>query len=289
MADLSRSRPLTVDVVQVRSRPALAAPPDEPERRGEYDHLAPLFTELVRLPPAHVRRRQLRTRLITGYRPVAQHIARGFHHRPENPEDVEQVATLGLVVAVDRFDPTRGADFLSFAVPTIRGEVQRYFRDRSTLIRVPRRLRELQSRIHDAAAELGQRHGRAARPSEIARQLDVDLEVVLEALQAGQTAYCCSLDEPARSEAGPYGHPRFRAALAQVELQFDLVDHRQALGPLLAALPDRERHILSLRFVDEMTQAEIAQLVGLSQMHVSRLLTRTLRSLRRGLAADADP
>ena len=289
MADLSRSRQPTVAAVQARCSPALGALPDEPDRRPEYDHLAPLFTELAQLPPGHARRAQLRVELINGHRPVAQHIARGFSRRAENPDDVEQVAALGLILAVDRFDPTRGTGFLSFAVPTIKGEVLRYFRDRSTLVRVPRRLRQLQSLIHDAAAELGQRHGRAARPSEIARLLDVDLEVVFEGLQAAQTAYCSSLDEPAWSDTGSRGHLRFGAALAQVEPEFDLVEFRDVLGPLLAALPDRERHILFLRFVDEMTQTEIGQRVGVSQMHVSRLLTRTLSWLRRGLAVDSGP
>src|SRR5918993_459764 len=140
-----------------------------PERRSGYEHLAPLFVERAALPPNDPRSQQLRDELVTGFLPVAQHIARKHSHRGENPEDLEQVATVGLILAVDRFDVTRGIDFLSFAVPTISGEVLRYFRDRSTAIRVPRRLRELQSAIYDAAADLAQRYGRAARPSEIAR------------------------------------------------------------------------------------------------------------------------
>jgi RNA polymerase sigma-B factor len=289
MTDLDRSCPLTTGALHVRSSPEADVAAVEQDRRTEYDHLVPLFDELARLPPEHARCSLLRAALINGYRPVAKHIAGSFHRRGDSPEDIEQVATLGLILAVDRFDATRGADFLSFAVPTITGEVRRYFRDRSTLIRVPRRLRELQALVHDAAAELGQRHGRAARPSEIARLLDVDPEVVLECLQAAQTAYCSSLDEPARDDAGPDGFLRFGAALGQVEAEFDLVEYREALGPLLAALPDRERHILLLRFYGEMTQTEIGHRVGLSQMHVSRLLTRTLSRLRRGLAADSAP
>jgi RNA polymerase sigma-B factor len=287
MVDLDRSRPPAVSAPHVRCSPAFVAVAAEQERRTEYRHLAPLFGELAQLPPAHARRSPLRAALIDGHRPVAQHIAHRFRRRGDNPDDIEQVATLGLILAVDRFDATRGADFLSFAVPTITGEVLRYFRDRSTLIRVPRRIRELQALVHDAAAELGQRHGRAARPSEIARLLDVDLEVVLECLQATKTVYCSSLDEPARGDAGPEGYHQFGAALGQVEAEFDLVEYREALGPLLAALPDRERHILFLRFFGDMTQTEIGHRVGLSQMHVSRLLTRTLSRLRRGLAADS--
>ena len=127
---------------------------------------------------------------------MARNIARRFGRRGENPDDLEQVASVGLVLAVDRFDPDRGVDFLSFAVPTITGEVQRYFRDRFTPIRLPRRLRQLQSEIYNAAAELAQRHGRAARPSEIARHLGLELGVVLEGLAAQNMAHTSSLDEP---------------------------------------------------------------------------------------------
>jgi len=152
-------------------------------RRIGYEHLAPLFAQHAALPAGHPDREQLRAELIAGYRPVARHIARKYRYRGENPNDLEQVASIGLVLAVDRFEPGRGCDFLSFAVPTITGEVLRHFRDRTSAIRVPRRLRELQVRIYQAAAELGQHHGRAARPSEIAHRLAVNLEVVLEGLQ----------------------------------------------------------------------------------------------------------
>ena len=139
-----------------------------PTRLNGYEHLLPVFTELRRLPMGHPRRTRLRDELIAGYRPVAQHIARKHAHRGENLDDLEQVASVGLILAVDRFEPDRGVDFLSFAVPTITGEVLRHFRDRSMAVRVPRRLRELQASIYDAAAELGQQLGRAPRPSEIA-------------------------------------------------------------------------------------------------------------------------
>jgi RNA polymerase sigma-B factor len=165
--------------------------------------------------------------------------------------------------------------------------VLRHFRDRATTIRVPRRLRGLQSQIYDAAAELGQRHGRAPRPSEIARQLRVDVEVVLEGLAAQGAGHTDSLDEAAWDQggSGSLGRSRFGGALAQTEPEFDLVEHREDLAPLLAALPERERQILLLRFFGGLTQTEIAARVGLSQMHVSRLLSRTLAQLRRQLAA----
>jgi RNA polymerase sigma-B factor len=269
------------------SQPCTSTLPVERPHSNGYEHLAPLFVERATLPEGHPRRHRLRDELVGGYLPVANHIARRHGHRGENADDLEQVARLGLILAVDRFDPERGVDFLSFAVPTVNGEVQRYFRDRANAIRVPRRLRQMQSMIYDAAAELGQRHGRAARPSEIAALLEVEVDVVLEGLQAAGAGHTASLDAPA------YGNPegsgertQFGAALGHVEAEFDLVDHRESLAPLLAALPERERTILVLRFFGGLTQTEIGDRIGISQMHVSRLLSRTLARLRVGLAAD---
>jgi RNA polymerase sigma-B factor len=280
--------PRASDGAAVVELPRLPVPREaaaRPEPRSEYEHLAPLFAELAGLPEGHPRREPLRDELIAGHLPLARHIARRFAYRGDNPEDLEQVASVGLVLAVDRFDPGRGVDFLSFAVPTISGEVLRYFRDRTYLIRTPRRLRAMQSMIYDAADELGQRHGRAPRPSEIAEHLDVDIEVVREAVSAQGAAHVASLDEPAPDGDGSGDRPRFGTALARPEPEFELIEHREALAPLLAALPDRERRILLLRFFGGLTQTEISTQVGISQMHVSRLLARTLARLRRQLAA----
>ena len=247
-----------------------------------------MFAEHAGLPDGHPQRARLRCELIAGYLPVARNIARRFSRRGENPDDPEQVASVGLVLAVDRFDPGRGVDFLSFAVPTVTGEVQRYFRERFTPIRLPRRLRQLQSEIYNAAAELAQRHGRAARPSEIARHLGLDIGVVLEGLAAQNMAHTSSLDESRDSDGdgGATNQARLARALGQTEPEFDLIEYRESLGPLLAVLPERERRILLLRFFGGMTQTEIAAQVGLSQMHVSRLLSRTLTQLRRRMAAE---
>jgi RNA polymerase sigma-B factor len=261
----------------------------QPERRHGYEHLAPLFAERAALPDGHPRRERLRAQLIAGYLPVARHIAHRYGYRGEHAQDIEQVASVGLILAVDRFDPGRDVDFLSFAVPTITGEVLRHFRDRTTTIRLPRRLRTLQGQIYDAAAELSQRLGRAARPSEIARHLGLDVELVLEGLAAHGAGHTSSLDEPAGDDGtggDSSGRTRFAAALAQTEPEFDLVEYRESLGPLVAALPERERRILLLRFFGDQTQTEIAVQVGLSQMHVSRLLSRTLAQLRRQMATD---
>jgi len=254
--------------------------------RTGYEHLTPLFVERHGLPHGHPRRARLREEVIAGYRPVAQHIARKYVYRGENPDDLEQVAVLGLILAVDRFEPDRGVDFLSYAVPTITGEVLRHFRDRAATIRVPRRLRELRGRIYDAAAELAQRLGRAARPSEIAAALGVGLEEVLDGLGADGATHTFSLDEPAWDGDGPGDRTRFGGALGRVEPEFDHVEYRESLAPLLAKLPERERTILMLRFFGGLTQSEIGRQLGISQMHVSRLLSRTLVMLRRRLAAD---
>jgi RNA polymerase sigma-B factor len=252
-----------------------------------YEHLAPLFAERAACPDDDPRRARLRHELIAGHLPMARNIARRFSTRGENIDDLEQVAAVGLVLAVDRFDPDRGVDFLSFAVPTITGEVQRYFRDRFTPIRLPRRLRQLQSQIYVAAGELAQRLGRAPRPSEIARHLGLEVGVVLEGLAAQGVARTSSLDEPRDSDGdGAANQTRLAGALARAEPEFDLVEFRESLGPLLAALPERERRILLLRFFGGLTQTEIALQVGLSQMHVSRLLLRTLTRLRQQMAAD---
>jgi RNA polymerase sigma-B factor len=265
---------------------------DGPARRTGYEHLAPLFAQRAALPEGHPERARLRSALIAGYLPVARHIAHRYGYRGEPAQDLEQVASVGLILAVDRFDPGRDIDFLSFAVPTITGEVLRHFRDRAAMIRMPRRLRALQGQIYDAAAELGQRQGHAPRPSEIARHLGLDVDTILEALAADGAGHTSSLDEPQWRDGdgnGPGDRARFAAALGQTEPEFDLIEHRESLAPLLAELPDRERRILLLRFFGGQTQSEIGAQLGISQMHISRLLSRTLSQLRRQLAADRPP
>jgi len=268
-----------------KARSTVAEP--RPQRHSEYVHLIALFDERARLPRNDPRHRLLRDRLIKGHLPVARHIARKHASRGGDPDDLEQVATIGLILSVDRFEPARGVDFLSFAVPTITGEVLRYFRDRQPLIRMPRQLRELQAGLAEATTELSQALGRAPRPSEIAAHLGVDRATVLDALEAIHTVHVSSLDEPASAEGQPGGSGgpnRFDAALAVDDTDTDLVEHRATLVPLLTALPDRDRRILLLRFVHGLTQTEIGQRIGISQMHVSRLLAGILARLREQLA-----
>jgi RNA polymerase sigma-B factor len=256
---------------------------DERGHSSEYAHLMPLFGERGLLAPDDPRDAALRADLITGYLPVAQHIARRFRSRGENPDDLEQVAAVGLINAVDRFEVGRGVDFLAFAVPTITGELHRHFRDRTATIRTPRRIRSLQAMVQRAVEELRRRDGTAPRPTEIAQHLQIEPAEVLEALEAAQRGRVSSLDEPFPGDEGPADNPRFASALAVADPDVGLVVDRESLSPLLGELPDRERRILLLRFFGNRTQSQIAGELGISQMHVSRLLSSTLARLRKGM------
>ncbi|HEY0641684.1 MAG TPA: SigB/SigF/SigG family RNA polymerase sigma factor [Pseudonocardiaceae bacterium] len=246
-----------------------------------YEHLVPLLKEFAALDQDDPRRNRLRDELVTGHLPVALHIARRFSHRGEPQEDLEQVATVGLINAVDRFEPDRGSDFLSYAVPTITGEVRRHFRDQAWSMRVPRRLKDLHVSIGAAVSELSQRLGRAPRPSEIAAHLDISTEEVLEGLEAAGAYRSASLDE-VLTDDDPTGQTT-GDVLGEADSALDQVEYRESVRPLLASLPERERTILMLRFFGNLTQTQIAEKVGISQMHVSRLLAQTLAKLREGL------
>ncbi|MQA09788.1 MAG: SigB/SigF/SigG family RNA polymerase sigma factor [Pseudonocardiaceae bacterium] len=226
------------------------------------------------------RRAELRDQLVTEHLPVAQHIARRFNNRGEQRDDLTQVATLGLINAVDRYDPERGTDFLSFAVPTIMGEVRRHFRDASWAVRVPRRLKELHLSVSSAGTELAQTLGRAPTPSEIAEHLGLSKENVYEGLEASNAYHSVSMDEVVTSDSDAIS---LGDTLGEYDNELQQVDYRESLQPLLRELPERERNILMLRFFGNMTQTQIAERVGISQMHVSRLLSRTLEQLREGL------
>jgi RNA polymerase sigma-B factor len=259
-------------------------PPDavaEQSRDSDYAHLAPLFDEMVALPPNEPQRAALRAKLVTGYLPVVQHIARRFAGRGEPVDDLEQAGTVGLLNAVDRFEPQRGIDFLSYAVPTITGEVRRHFRDRTWSMRVPRRLKDLQSAINGVVGPLSQELGRAPRPSEIAGRLGIPTDEVVEGLDAQQAYRSSSLDELV---AG--ADTTLTDTLGVADAELEKVEYRQTLAPLLDELPERERTILVLRFFGNMTQTQIADKVGISQMHVSRLLAQTVASLRQRMMVD---
>jgi RNA polymerase sigma-B factor len=237
----------------------------------EYGHLSPLLERYASLPADHPDREKLRDDLVRGFLPVAQHIARRFSNRGEPLDDLVQVATVGLINAIDRYSPDRGTDFFSFAVPTISGEVRRHFRDLGWSMRVPRRLKDLHVSINGAVSELSQSLGRAPKPTEIAERLGVPVSEVLEGLEASEAYRSSSLDEMLSSEQGS---ATVGELVGAADAELDRVDFRQALRPVLAELAERERTIVLLRFFGNMTQTQIADRVGISQMHVSRFRSR---------------
>jgi RNA polymerase sigma-B factor len=239
----------------------------------EYGHLVPVHYHYAQLAVEDPRRQRIRDQLIQGYLPLAEHLANRFAGRGEPLEDLIQVARMGLINAVDRFDPSRGSHFLAFAVPTISGEIRRYFRDHSWSTRVPRRLKDLSLAIKRATDELSQQLGRSPRPKEIAQRLGVSTSTVIDALHAGEAYRSSSLDELLRGDETTAAR---QTVLAKVDPQMCLIDDRETLRTVLAQLTPRQRTILALRFFHELTQDQIAKQIGLSQMHVSRLIRQTL-------------
>ncbi|MFD9893483.1 RNA polymerase sigma factor SigF [Amycolatopsis sp. NPDC059027] len=260
--------------------------PRRPRHRDTYGDSAALFAALHGPDATEAGRERLRRQLIEEHLPLAEHIARRFARRGEPHEDLVQVARLGLVNAVDRFEPGRGTDFLDFAVPTVMGEVRRYFRDSGWSVRVPRRLKELHLALNRATTTLAQRWGKAPTAKELADHLDLDIEEVTEALIAGNAYQATSMDRPVSTETEDLS---LADTLGEDDPDLEGVENHEALRPLLRKLAPRERSILIMRFYGNMTQSQIAARVGLSQMHVSRLLSDTLRTLRDELtAADGD-
>lgn len=195
-------------------------------------------------------------------------------------EDLRQVAAIGLIKAVDRFDPSRGSDFLAFAVPTIAGEIRHHFRDSAWMLHVSRRRKESRSAVLGAMEELTQRFGRRPDTAEIAEYLGVPAESVADGIGVGNAYQADSLDGHGDGDTGPGGSLPLAERLGANDPALDDVEHGCALYPALALLGERERSILALRFFGNMTQFEIGQRLGISQMHVSRLLARSLAFLR---------
>ncbi|MEW1583835.1 SigB/SigF/SigG family RNA polymerase sigma factor [Micromonospora vinacea] len=241
-----------------------------------------LLAALVVTPPDDPRRPALRDRTIEAWLPLARHLARRYGGRGAPDDDLAQTASVGLIKAVDNFDHTRGIDFSGYAIPTIIGEIKRYFRDRTWAVRVPRRLQEMRLSISAANSVLTQDLGRSPTVADLACYLDVSEETVLEGLEGARAYRATSLSTP----TGPDGSRELADTLGDDDHEFDLVEIRVALGPALATLPERERQILSLRFHGNLTQAQIADRIGVSQMHVSRLITRSLAALRLQLTPD---
>ncbi|MEH3156974.1 MAG: SigB/SigF/SigG family RNA polymerase sigma factor [Gordonia paraffinivorans] len=225
-------------------------------------------------------REQLRESVIARCLPLADHVARRFGGRGEPFDDLVQVARVGLVNAIDRYDAERGSDFLSFAVPTVMGEVRRYFRDAAWCMRVPRRTKENYLQITRVSDALMQRLGRSPRPSEIAAETGLGIDDVIDGLVAGASYHTTSIDAEFGGETTT---PSIRETLGSRDERIGQVDELVSVRPALDALPARERRILVLRYFDSMSQSQIAREVGISQMHVSRILSATLDRLRAGV------
>jgi RNA polymerase sigma-B factor len=231
------------------------------------------------------RARELRNRLIERHLGIAHHLARRYRHRGVGDDDLVQVAMIGLLKAVERFDPERGASFASFATPTNHGELRRYFRDSTWAVRVPRQLQEHVLAISAAVGPLSQRLARSPSPNEIANETGLTEEEVLEALEA-DGAYGTTSLEPT-GESGGRLDTTMRLADDPDTRAEQIVERRLLASSLVATLSGRERNIVELRFGQGLTQSQIAERVGVSQMQVSRLLTRALAAMRAKVADTA--
>ncbi len=259
------------------------APPPTRSTSGDRMRARGLFAELAECEPDTLERGRIRDELVEMHLPLVEYLARRFRNRGEPLDDLVQVATIGLIKSVDRFDLERGVEFSTYATPTIVGEIKRHFRDKGWAIRVPRRLQELKLSLTKATSELSQRLGRSPTVGELAGHLGMSEEEVLEGLESANAYSAVSLDAP---DGGDEDSPAVADTLGVEDESLEGVEYRESLKPLLDQLPPREKRILLLRFFGNMTQSQIAADLGISQMHVSRLLARTLTELRAGLLAD---
>ncbi|GAA3288978.1 SigB/SigF/SigG family RNA polymerase sigma factor [Dactylosporangium vinaceum] len=251
----------------------------------ETDAQAKALLSLLSDLPAGTDRARVRARLIELYIPLAEYLARRFRNRGEQLEDLIQVAHLGLIKSVDGFDPTRGAAFTSYAIPMIVGELKRHFRDKGWDVRVPRRLQELRLEISKISGDLTQTLGRSPTVADLSARLGVSEEEVIEGLDCGQAYRALSLDAPV-GDGGDGGTNGLGDLLGGDDPDMRNVENREALRPLLARLPEREQKIIAMRFHGNLTQSQIAAELGISQMHVSRLLAGALKSLREQLTRE---
>ncbi|MFF2078543.1 SigB/SigF/SigG family RNA polymerase sigma factor [Kitasatospora sp. NPDC058162] len=220
--------------------------------------------------------------------PLVRFIAARFRHRPEDMDDILQVGTVGLIKAVDGYDPGRGAEFVTYAIPTIAGEIKRFFRDTSWPVHVPRGMQELYLTVARGSDRLEQELGRLPHPEEIAEDLHLTVEEATEGLVAGRVYHPDSLDALRNQDTDETGSAMLDR-LGSCDPGIELADFRTAVRPLLAELPEREQTMLKLRFWDGWTQSQIADRIGVSQMHVSRLLDGTLTRLREQLENEDAP
>ncbi|MEU0497065.1 SigB/SigF/SigG family RNA polymerase sigma factor [Mycobacterium sp. NPDC006124] len=244
------------------------------EEVDEYADVMAMFHTLCDAADLGRRREAIFNRCL----PLADRIARHYGGRGEDIEDLVQVARLGLVKAVNRFDPTKGSHFVAFAVPTMMGEVRRHFRDHGWSMHVPRRLKDRHGHITRATMELTQTLGRAPTAGQLAEMLDMRREDIVDSLLAAEAYRVHSIDAPISS--GDSAPRMVSDTVGEIDFEFDRITDQETVRPLLAALPERERTVLYLRFFESMTQSQIAERIGVSQMHVSRILEKTLRELR---------
>jgi RNA polymerase sigma-B factor len=221
-----------------------------------------------------------RDALVRRFLPLARNLARRYNRSSEASEDLFQVASLGLLKALDRFDPAMGHPFPSFAVPTILGEIRRYFRDSGWSVHVPRGAQERALKVRDAQEIFANERGHAPTVNQLAEYLELDMEDVIDALQAGQAYEALSLDAPRPGAEESGGAMTYGDGLGREDGRYELVDLDATISAVLDRIPMRERHILHMRFVEDLTQTEIAERIGISQMQVSRLLRRSLEQLR---------
>ncbi|MEU4416012.1 SigB/SigF/SigG family RNA polymerase sigma factor [Nocardia salmonicida] len=255
--------------------------------RITYEHAEPLFVHLSLTDPRSPEHEALRDRIIEVCLPLAEHIARKYANRGEIFDDLLQTARLGMVMAVDRYDVTTGSPFLGFAVPTIMGEVRRHFRDHIWPLHVPRREKELQGKVRAATEEMSRRLQRAPTAHELATELEVPVTDIARTLVAANAFQTRSLDTPARENDGD---PSMTVAdtFGADDPHYRLAEDTITVAPLLAQLSPEDRQLLIWRFYDTLSQGEIAERLGVSQMSVSRKLTRLLGNLR-AEAADEQP
>lgn len=254
-------------------------------RRGQPVDAQPSTEQLLRqrdgLPAGHPQRGRLRVRAIEQNLPLANRLARRYAGRGELVDDLAQVAALALIKAVDTYDPSRDVPFAAYAAPTIIGALKRHFRDTAWAIRVPRPIQELAQHVPTATSHLSHQHGRTPTPTELADHLDVSVDQLRAAVDAWHVYRLASLNAPPAS-----GIDTDRIDLiGGTDPHYAQVDDYLTLRPLVAALPARQQLILTMRFYEHMTQTQIADEIGLSQMHVSRLLKRTLAQLRAAMPA----
>ncbi|RLV01616.1 B/F/G family RNA polymerase sigma-70 factor [Streptomyces griseocarneus] len=258
---------------------------DQPRSRGADARALTqvLFKEFVTLQPGTSEHARVRAALIEANLPLVRYAAARFRSRNEPMEDVVQVGTIGLINAIDRFDPDRGVQFPTFAMPTVVGEIKRYFRDNVRTVHVPRRLHELWVQVNGASEDLTVLHGRTPTTAEIADRLRIPEEEVLACIEAGRSYHATSLEAAQEGD----GLPGLVDRLGYEDPALAGVEHRDLVRHLLVQLPEREQRILLLRYYSNLTQSQISAELGVSQMHVSRLLSRSFARLRSANRIDA--